>query len=1215
MSGCCQECNESNGSFTYIRFASDQYGSNISLLKNSGGIERCYQAIITSSIRLEETHPSFADYFTGKWFNVCNGESPSDSCCCVKFGFQKPSPQYNVWNFSEEGIQYQNNNSYVNAIIFDNMLNGQIFIVKPIVDNNGNNIQNNKNYYVKFHYDFSNLEPEDSVQISLGDGESASILSFDRSSGIGVYEGIMFASSGDNYPNDNLLFAVNTTNDLSANGLIYNFEFGSDKCFVTGPDNKWKKMNFGFAHTIGGLSTIESLASDAINSMYNPTSESDPNYNSNIVSNEEIPLFIGIVYPYDRSPKSFKVALIPNGKGSGKYGQNGNISLTPDDLVLIEKEDLSTDTAVTIIENDPNSNLVDLGDIGSDSFIDVINSSLNPYEITSTVNWYFRFTQNNLTFIYAFIGYPGVYGSGQSQTVLEDFFLVDTTGSSADLIVNFQTGVTYTIDDEDAKGKYIVFNNPSDIILTLPNDSTESFPIGSNFEVVAIGGGLVTVQGGVGVDIRSKNPSPAAINEVRRYVKIDDNLWVEDGDAISKTFIPLTAFVESINGVDATGELGNPNKPYKTIDGVFVGLTDSNSRRIKIELLNGGIHKINTILKTGITEIYSEQNVTIDLTDNTNTYLFTYNNGSLAGASFYFNIPNGKIQNLKSGGTGVSIAQSQTYFRLNVREIYWDSVTSVFFNAFNIEFQKLDIFWSKGRVSNFANMVTRDFVISSMTIPAGAVSNVLSGIASTVQVNSMVINVGSGDSIIGGGVRLRVGNISGTGAIRFQYHSGTTSIEFLNSVISIPIQFVQSIGNITFSGIIESCTIDTSGTMNLSTGTLNLSNLLIKNITSGWIKFYSGFVCNIINSTIKLPGSLFIRSTSGGVPTINITNSVIEMVTPTALIQCNFNTANVNIAGLETNALSIGNNSNVIVNFSLQSFKDKSKEIVVRSKVDLINKILDSTTTYVIDGTLTLLTGEYVDVPAGGLTLVGYGFDVSKIQKNVSGQSIYRSPVGGSGNFITKDIEYNSGVGYVFDIEDSDGSHAIEMNDVNFVGCSSIGIINGYRQFTGTTCGMYGCASGFTLDGAWNGFKLTNTNGFGFGSSAKLFTAGATLTFTNRFYIDMNISLPTGAVIADFEESNFLSDKLLQVVNCLVKVNGVIDPSFTSSLFSGIDVFSPKCYFSNNIGVKNSFSEPYGIKSTNLKVCTDDANANSQGINVGEFYIETSTGYLKQRLT
>lgn len=322
------------------------------------------------------------------------------------------------------------------------------------------------------------------------------------------------------------------------------------------------------------------------------------------------------------------------------------------------------------------------------------------------------------------------------------------------------------------------------------------------------------------------------------------------------------------------------------------------------------------------------------------------------------------------------------------------------------------------------------------------------------------------------------------------------------------------------------------------------------------------------------------------------------------------------VGTLKINTAYFGNNVGRMV--SALSFKEKAKEIVIRAKNDIVNKVLDSTTTYIIDGTITLLTGEYIVVPQGGLTITGYGFDASFISKNILGQSIFSSPVGNSGNLVTRQLTYSPGLGSVFNITDSNGSHAIEVTDVNFQGVtgSSLGMLNGYRQFTGTTCGFYSLSDGIILDGNWSGFKLTNSNVVVFGTSGTLFKKGASLSFSNRFYIDLNIQISTGSKICDFLESNFINDKSLQVVNCYAKINGIVDDNTTSVTFPNITPYSSKSYFVNNIGIKNSNNMPYGINTVNMQVYADDSAAAAGGIvAIGDTYIETSTGYFKKRLT
>lgn len=68
--GCC--CNNSSGgNYTYVVYASDKNGSNFSLIKNSNNIQRCYQAIYISNTELDINSPTFPNFFTGKYYNIC----------------------------------------------------------------------------------------------------------------------------------------------------------------------------------------------------------------------------------------------------------------------------------------------------------------------------------------------------------------------------------------------------------------------------------------------------------------------------------------------------------------------------------------------------------------------------------------------------------------------------------------------------------------------------------------------------------------------------------------------------------------------------------------------------------------------------------------------------------------------------------------------------------------------------------------------------------------------------------------------------------------------------------------------------------------------------------------------------------------------------------------------------------------------------------------
>lgn len=251
--------------------------------------------------------------------------------------------------------------------------------------------------------------------------------------------------------------------------------------------------------------------------------------------------------------------------------------------------------------------------------------------------------------------------------------------------------------------------------------------------------------------------------------------------------------------------------------------------------------------------------------------------------------------------------------------------------------------------------------------------------------------------------------------------------------------------------------------------------------------------------------------------------------------------------------------------------------ILVKTASDIVNQVLDSTKLYQIDGTITIGTGESIIVPAGGLTIQGLGFNVSSLFSNVASHTMFTSPVGGSGDLILLDMAISTiGTGAkVFDIFDVDGTHAIEIEYVNFNGCKSIGKQKGYRQGTMTTVGFYGCADGLQLSGTWNGYKISNSNCFGFGATGTLFKKDTDTSFTNRFFLQANIDFPTGAKLCDFQASNFTLIELFQINSTIAKVNGVININNALALVPNITANDSKSLWVGNIGLPNSADEIY----------------------------------------
>jgi len=246
---------------------------------------------------------------------------------------------------------------------------------------------------------------------------------------------------------------------------------------------------------------------------------------------------------------------------------------------------------------------------------------------------------------------------------------------------------------------------------------------------------------------------------------------------------------------------------------------------------------------------------------------------------------------------------------------------------------------------------------------------------------------------------------------------------------------------------------------------------------------------------------------------------------------------------------------------------------LIQSKEQLLGELRNDTV-YAIDGDFTLLDGEFI-THKGNLTFDGWGFDISRIRKNAQGESIFKTDVAGGGNLSLSKLEINSGLSSVFDNTDSTGNHAIEINDVNFQNCSSIGRLRNFRQFTGTTLGFYGCGNGLRFSGTWNGFKLTNTNCFTFGNGGTLFRKDADTIFKNRFFSELNADFPLGSKLSDFVEANFQSDELFQINSSMIKYNGTINDTNASALVPNLSANNRKCLWRSNVGLPDTALEKF----------------------------------------
>ena len=81
-------------------------------------------------------------------------------------------------------------------------------------------------------------------------------------------------------------------------------------------------------------------------------------------------------------------------------------------------------------------------------------------------------------------------------------------GVSAPLLINAQTGTTYTFILSDAS-KLVTASNGSAQTYTVPPNSSVAFPTGTTITIIGIGAGKVTLAQGSGVTINSKDSEKA----------------------------------------------------------------------------------------------------------------------------------------------------------------------------------------------------------------------------------------------------------------------------------------------------------------------------------------------------------------------------------------------------------------------------------------------------------------------------------------------------------------------------------------------------------------------------------------------------------------------------------------------------------------------------------------------------------------------------------
>lgn len=231
--------------------------------------------------------------------------------------------------------------------------------------------------------------------------------------------------------------------DSQNNGKTVNFRIesvGGGASIIQ--NNRAKVINFGVASSpFDGTPLI----SNAINAL------PDLSTDYKTVLEDEIVLFEGWVFT-GRRVSTFNTYMIV-GNGKGIYGENGDITLTEDDIKLVES---SLVTNFPPLADDPNANIIDVGALDGTDVLTVINEEVAGFTVVAGTNWYFEGTVDGNRILYGFKGANGTYGSGNTPMTSDDIFLIFDENNPPII----EPSGLETIDEGNGNGLRVIGRNP-----------------------------------------------------------------------------------------------------------------------------------------------------------------------------------------------------------------------------------------------------------------------------------------------------------------------------------------------------------------------------------------------------------------------------------------------------------------------------------------------------------------------------------------------------------------------------------------------------------------------------------------------------------------------------------------------------------------------------------------------------------------------------------
>jgi hypothetical protein len=233
---------------------------------------------------------------------------------------------------------------------------------------------------------------------------------------------------------------------------------------------------------------------------------------------------------------------------------------------------------------------------------------------------------------------------------------------------------------------------------------------------------------------------------------------------------------------------------------------------------------------------------------------------------------------------------------------------------------------------------------------------------------------------------------------------------------------------------------------------------------------------------------------------------------------------------------------------------------------------IDATKEYFIDGTVDMGT-QSINVPAGGLTISGYGLNKSFLTSTAASYTMFTGNTAGNVFITGLAINVSGAASEVFDLDNNSAFGAIEMVQVNFENCTSMGTLSNYRQALELNTGRFGGTPNLTLEGTWvGGYRISTAivRSLSASMTGALFQEGGAFVMNNRFLTDINCDLPAGAALMDFQPTNFPNPNTFLLQGISLSRNGVFD-TMDANLVPNILKTDVACLWRSNTGIGNTY--------------------------------------------